>query len=182
VFQHRTVRETIRLREDGSARVRRTVSIQNRTPKYVGGPAIDPRSGYYTRWVQLKVLNLLPPGADVIRTPGVGVATSVVDGVDQDGRIFAAGIIVIPPGKTAELTWVYDVPRAAVRDGDGLRLLVHAETQSTLVDPSFELTVVAPEGWKTRPGPGGWKAVDGGAAITVPMDRARLLQLLVSPS
>ena len=67
-------------------------------------------------------------------------------------------------------------------DGDGLRLLVYAETQSTLVDPSFELTVVPPEGWAARPGPGGWKAVDGGAAITVPMDRARLLQLKVSPS
>ncbi len=181
VFQHRTVRETIRLREDGSARVRRTVRIENRTPPYVG-PGVDEQRGYFTRWVQLKVLNLMPPGAEVIRAPGAGVATSVVDGLDQDGRVFAEGIIVIPPGKNAELTWVYDVPRAALRDGDGLRLLVHTETQATLVDPSFELTVVPPAGWATRPGPGGWKAVDGGAAITVPMDRARLLQLLVSPS
>jgi hypothetical protein len=181
VFQHRTVRETIRLRADGSARIRRTVMIENRTPPYVG-PGVDEKRGYFTRWVQLKVMNLMPPGADVIRAPGVGVATSVVDGVDQDGRIFAEGIIVIPPGQNAELTWVYDVPRAAVPDGDGLRLLVHTETQATLVDPSFELTVVAPVGWETRPGPGGWKAVDGGAAITVPMDRARLLQLSVSSS
>jgi hypothetical protein len=181
VFQHRTVRETIRLREDGSARVRRTVVIENRTPPYVG-PGVDDRRGYFTRWVQLKVLNLLPPGAELTRTPGPSVATSVVDGVDQDGRIFAEAILWIPPRKTAKLSWEYDVPRAAVRADGGLRLLVYAETQSTLVDPSFELTVVPPDGWVTRPGPGGWKAVDAGAAITVPMDRARLLQLLVSPS
>jgi len=181
VFQHRTVRETIRLREDGSARIRRTVRIENRTPPYVG-PGVDGRHGYFTRWVQLKVMNLMPPGAAVIRTPGARDATSVVDGVDQDGRIFAEGITVIPPRQSAELTWVYDVPRAAVPDGDGLRLMVFTETQSTLVDPSFELTVVPPAGWQTRPGPGGWKPVDGGAAITVPMDRARLLQLSVSPS
>jgi hypothetical protein len=181
VFQHRTVRETIRLRKDGSARVRRTVVIENRTPKYVG-PGTDPRSGYYTRWVQLRVLNLLPPGAELTKQATFRRASSAGEGVDQDARVFADGIIVIPPGKSAELTWVYDVPRAAVRDGDGFRLLVYAETQSTLVDPSFELTVVPPEGWAARPGPGGWKAVDSGAAITVPMDRARLLQLKVSPS
>jgi hypothetical protein len=181
VFQHRTVRETIRLRDDGSARIRRTVRIENRTPPYVG-PGVDERRGYFTRWVQLRVMNLLPPGAKVIKHPTFQRASSAREGVDQDGRTFAEGIVVIPPGQTAELTWVYDVPRAAVRDGDGLRLLVYAETQSTLVDPSFELTVVAPEGWEARPGPGGWKAVDSGAAITVPMDRARLLQLRVSPS
>jgi len=179
-FQHRTVKETIRLREDGSASVRRTVAIENRTPPYVG-PGSDPRNGYFTRWVTLKVINLLPPGAEVTKSPSLRNADSAREGVDQDGRPFIEGIITIPPGETAELTWVYDVPRAAVRDGDGLRLLVHAETQATLVDPTFELDVVPPEGWTAQPGPGGWQATDAGAEIRVPLDRARLLQLKVAP-
>ena len=97
VFQHRTVRETIRLREDGSARVRRTVVIENRTPKYVG-PGADPRSGYFTRWVQLRVLNLLPPGAKVTSRPAFRVAQSAGEGVDQDGRIFAEASSSSHPG------------------------------------------------------------------------------------
>ena len=180
VFQHRTVRETIRLREDGSARVRRTVAIENRTPPYVG-PGSDPRNGYFTRWVTLKVMNLLPPGAEVTESPPLRNADSAREGVDQDGRPFVEGIITIPPGETSELAWVYDVPQAAVRDGDGLRLLVYAETQATLVDPTFELDVVPPEGWTAQPGPGGWQATDTGASITVPMDRSRLLQLKLAP-
>jgi hypothetical protein len=100
---------------------------------------------------------------------------------DQGGRPYVEEIITIPPTETFERTLVYDVPRAAVRDGAGLRLLVYVETQSLLVDPMFELTVVPPAGWSARPGPGGWKASDDGAAITVPMNRARLLQLMVAP-
>ena len=180
VFQHRTVKETIRLREDGSASIRRTVAIENRTPPYVG-PGVDPKSGYYTRWVTLKVMNLLPPGAEVTRSPALQNSDSAREGVDQDGRPFVEGIITIPPGETAGLTWDYDVPRAAVRVGDGLWLLVYAETQPTLVDPTFVLDVVAPEGWTAQPGSGGWQATDQGARITVPMDRSRLLQLKVAP-
>jgi hypothetical protein len=180
VFQHRTVRETVRLRADGSARVTRTVSIENRTPRYVG-PGVDPRSGYFTRWARLGVINLLPPGASVVRSPTSAIADTASEGVDQDGRTFVQGIIEIPPEEVAEVTWVYDVPRAAVRDGAGLRLLVYVEPQSMLVDPTFELTVVPPVGWSAQPGPGGWKATQAGAAITVPMTRARLLQLKTAP-
>jgi hypothetical protein len=180
VFQHRTVKETIRLRADGSARVRRTVVIENRTPATYTGPGRERRLGYFTRWAKLKVMNLLPPGAEVAKAPGVSVARSVVDGVDQDGRTFAEAVVLIPPGGTAKLTWDYDVPRAAVEADGGLRLLVYAETQSTLIDPTFQLTVVPPRGWTAKPGPGGWAASGAGAAITVPMDRARLLQLMVT--
>ena len=180
VFQHRTVRETIRLRADGSARVRRTVVIDNRTPATYTGPGRERRLGYFTRWAKLKVLNLMPPGAEITKTPGENVARSSVDGVDQDGRTFAEAVVLIPPGKTAKLTWEYDVPRAAARTESGLRLMVYAETQSTLIDPTLELTVVPPRGWSAKPGPGGWAAAGAGAAITVPMDRARLLQLAVT--
>jgi hypothetical protein len=178
VFQHRTVRETIRLREDGSARVRRTVIIENRTPPYVG-PGLERRRGYFTRWARMRIVNLLPPRAEVVGSPADG--ESPEQGVDQAGRRYAEEVITILPGQSAERTWVYDVPRAAVRDGSGLRLMVHAETQSMLVDPTFELTVVPPAGWKAQPGPGGWQATENGAAIVVPMDRARLLQLKMAP-
>jgi hypothetical protein len=181
VFQHRTVKETIRMRADGSATVRRTVSIENRTPPYFG-VGRDWGAGYYTRWALLRVMNLLPPGAEVSKAPtGKLKADTAREGVDQDGRPFAEGIVMVPPEESVTLTWVYDVPRAAVRDGAGLRLLVYVEPQSMLVDPTFELTVVPPDGWSAQPGPGGWQATESGAAITVPMTRARLLQLKTAP-
>ncbi|HSR22026.1 MAG TPA: DUF4012 domain-containing protein, partial [Candidatus Eisenbacteria bacterium] len=178
VFQHRTVKEVVRLRADGSATVRRTVVIENRTPPYQGvGP--DPRIGYDTRWATLKVINLMPPGARVTRTPALQNRNWSQTGVDQEHRTFASAIVEIAPGGTATLIWEYVVPRAAVRDGNGLRLLVYAETQSLLNPPSLQLTVVAPRGWKARPGPGGWRATSRGATIQVPVARARLLQLKV---
>ena len=181
-FQRRVVKETISLREDGSASVRRTVVVENRTPASYTGPGREQRTGYNTRWLKVRVMNLLPPGAEVTKRPAGLTADAAFEGVDQDGRPFVDAIVVIPPGGTATLTWRYDVPRAAVPDGAGLRLMVYAETQATLNDPTFELSVVPPDGWSAQPGPGGWTATEAGAAITVPMDRARLLQLKVSPS
>jgi hypothetical protein len=178
VFQHRTVKETIRLREDGSARVRRTVVIENRTSPYVG-PGTDPQTGYHTRWARIKVMNVLPPGAQLVETPADREYRNLK--ADQAGRPYVEEIITIPPTETFERTLVYDVPRAAVRDGRGLRLLAYVETQPLLVDPMFELTVIAPDGWSARPGQDGWKVTEDRAAIRVPMSRARLLQLTVAP-
>ena len=172
VFQHRTVQETVRLNVDGSADVRRTVRIENRTEPYKDGE-IRYHRGYFSRWVDLGLINLLPPGAAFTDVPERNSSS----GVDEAGRQYARVRVRIPPGMSKELTWEYHVPRAAEQTDEGLRLKVYADTQPLVNPASLRLTVVPPDGWSAVPGRKGWETTGSGATKTVPMDRARLLQL-----
>lgn len=185
-YQHRTVNETFTLAADGSATVRRTVVIENRTPPYAGDLA-DDKFGYYTRWAVLRVINLMPPGSSITAqpttadSPGLKAGSAQHKGVDGAGRLYADAVTEIEPGGTAELTWQYRLPKAAVPDGDGLRLLVHAETQPLLNPPNLQVSVVAPKGWSAQVSPG-WAKTATGATATATIDQARLLQLRVAPA
>ena len=185
-YQRRTLKETITLAADGSATVRRTVVIENRTPPYAG-PGGDPRFGYYTRWATLLVMNLMPPGSTTTaqptakNSPGLKSGLAQHKGTDGEGRPFADAVAEIEPGATAQLTWEYRVPKAAVKDGSGLRLLIRAETQPLLTAPSLQVTVVAPKGWTAQVGPG-WTKTATGASAKKTIDQARLLQLRLVPN
>jgi hypothetical protein len=181
VFQQRTVRETVRLRRDGSALVRRTVQLTNDSPPFVGPGGIDLHSGYETRWATELVINLMPPGAKVTKQPTVELTRTVADGVDQDGHTYAKAAIVLPPGTTGSLTWEYVVPRAAVVKGPRMYLRDYVAPQAVLNIPTLELQVVAPHGWTTPVG-GGWRATDRGVRTTVPMDRLKVLKLTLRRS
>ncbi len=181
-YQHRTVSETFALAADGSATVRRTVSIKNDTPGYLGGGE-DPKTGYYTRWATLLVINLMPPSARITgqpttaNSPGFLAGSAQHKGTDGAGRQWADAITEIAPGDTAELTWTYRVPKAAVPDGaNGMRLVVRADTQPLLTPPDLKVTVVTPKGWTAQVGPG-WTRTATGATASTTVDRARLLQL-----
>jgi hypothetical protein len=146
VFQKRTIDETVTLNDDGSATVRRSVTLDNQVPPYTGlGP--DIRRGYTTRWATNLVINLLPPGAKVTRQPDVELAATVNKGVDQAGRTFANAAVVTPPDESAQLTWEYKVPRAAVPRDGGLRFVDHVVTQNTVNGFLLRTTVIAPDGW-----------------------------------
>ena len=106
VFQRRAVRETVRLRADGSAVVTRTVALQSPTPPYTA-PFPDRLRGYDTRYATNLIINLMPPGAKVLEQPEVLLSTTVADGVDQAGRTYAQAAIMLPPDGSAELTWKY---------------------------------------------------------------------------
>ncbi len=185
-YQHRAVTETITLAADGSANVRRVVKIENRTPPYAGG-GTDPRLGYYTRWVTLLVMNLMPPGAEVTgvptdrNSPGFVVGSAQHKGRDGQGRTFTDALAQVEPGGTASLEWTYRLAKAAVPDGDGLSLVVRADTQPLLNPPSLRVDVVAPEGFRAVPGPG-WSATGTGAGTAVTMDRTRTLRLALVPT
>ena len=184
-YQRRTVSETFTLAADGSATVRRTVSIKNDTPDYLG-VGDDPKFGYYTRWALLRVINLMPPGSQITaqpttaNSPGFLAGSAQHKGTDGAGRQWADAITEIAPGDTAELTWSYRVPKAAVPDGEnGMRLLVRADTQPLLTPPALQVTVVTPKGWAAQVGPG-WTKTATGASATTTLDRSRLLQLKVT--
>jgi hypothetical protein len=181
VFQRRTVRETVRLRADGSALVRRTVQLTNDSPPFRGPGGIDLHSGYDTRWATELLINLMPPGARVTRQPVVELAGTVADGVDQDGHTYAKAAIVLPPGATGSMTWEYVVPHAAVVKGSRMYLRDYVAPQPVLNTPTLELRVVAPPGW-TAPTGAGWQATDDGVRTTVPMDHLQVLKLTLRRS
>ena len=117
-WQRRTVSTDVAVREDGSARVRMEVEVHNDSPAYVQ-PVPDPRNGYFTRWNTLSVAPFLPTGAtfDSVEVDGEPVDTSPRNFF---GRYFIRPEIEFAPQARHTLAVTYDVPAAAVRDGDGL--------------------------------------------------------------
>jgi hypothetical protein len=183
VFQQRTVDETIRLREDGSALVRRTVRLDNASPPYSGdGP--DIKRGYLTRWATNLVINLMPQGATVTSEPEVELSGTVEKGTDQNGRTFAQAAVVTPPGEATEVSWEYELPRAAVKEGGAWRLVDRVVPQNTLNGFLLRTTVVAPDGWTvnriddSQP----WYVNGNQAFLQIGVSAPLKLQLLVGPA
>jgi hypothetical protein len=175
VFQRRTVTERVTLRADGSALVRRTVTLENPTPPYTA-PFADRHRGYDTRWATNLVINLMPPGARVVKQPVVTLISTVGSGVDQDGRTYAKAAVVLPPDGKASLTWSYVVPHAAFLRGATMRFLDYVAPQSMLRTPTLDLQVVTPKGWTAAAAPG-WTATARGASTSVPIDHLQVLKL-----
>ena len=190
VFQRRTVKEVVQLRVDGSARVTRTVTLTNDSPRYLGtGP--DPGHGYTTRWAGAAVIAMMPRGARIVGQPTATGSFSVAKhavqvrgvktGTDQGGRPYAQAELLLPPRASGSVTWSYVVPNATVRHGNALRFLDYLAPQSTLNAPSLQLEVHAPKGWTVQPATG-W-TVDGGSATTqLSANRSAVLKVQVAPS
>jgi hypothetical protein len=159
-WQRRAVSTDVAVREDGSARVRMAVEVHNDSPPYLQ-PGPDPRLGYFTRWNTLSIAPFLPRGAASI--------SAEVDGEPIDisprnfyGRYFIRPEVEFAPQARHTLAVTYDVPAAAVRDGDGLAYRLALDPQG-MVDPQgvrvrvsfprgYAVDDALPEGWSTRGG------------------------------
>jgi len=186
IFQKRTVRETVQLRTDGSAVVRRTIEIANPSPPFPG-PGADQKIGQNTRWSGSQVINLMPPGARITKTPspvtgGKGLTVYPMGtGVDQDGRTYGQARVLLPPEASVQLSWTYVVKNAASREGGGLRFIDYVAPQSMLNPPVIELTVIPPKGWTTLL-PEGWHPSLSGVVTTSTMDSSQALTVQVAPN
>ena len=145
------------------------------TPPYTA-PFADRHVGYDTRWATNLVINLMPPGARVVKQPVVTLTSTVGSGVDQDGRTYAKAAVVLPPDGNASLTWTYVVPHAAFVHGDRMSFLDYVAPQSMLRTPTLDLFVVAPKGWTVAAAPG-WKASTDGTSTSVPIDHLQVLKV-----
>jgi Protein of unknown function (DUF4012) len=185
VFQQRNVAETVRLRADGSALVRRTVALTNASPPFLG-QGKDLKIGYETRWAGSLVINLMPAGAEILKgpaasSPGARVRVSgAKEGVDQDGRTYAQASVLLRPGASTTLSWTYVVRHATAQEGEALRLLDYVVPQAVVNAPTYDLEVIAPKGWAPTAA-AGWTMAGRRAAISVPMNAPTELQLLVAP-
>ncbi|MGZ8744845.1 MAG: DUF4012 domain-containing protein [Nocardioides sp.] len=162
VFARRQVVHSVTLLEDGSARVRTVVELQNEAPDeppsaLLGFPlpatveepaGVDPVGGWAA-----DVRVLLPPKADQVTAE-----TSIpreTQFVKEDGRRWALGRLTTDPGDSMALTVGYRVPDAMRRsDTYGLvvlpqpsfepptvRVRIDAPAGSTIVDASPQLEV-----------------------------------------
>ncbi|WP_210502982.1 DUF4012 domain-containing protein [Nocardioides xinjiangensis] len=163
-WQQRDVTSDVRLAEDGSARVRLTVSVHNDSPPYVQ-PFPDPRAGtYVTKWNGMTIGVFLPEGAEVTRAVAGGTpqGTRVFD---YYGRPYKLLRLTLPPGATREAVLEYDVPAAAVAPGDGTVTYRLDATPQGLVRPqALSVTVHWPEGYDVDELPEGWTRTGRGVA------------------
>ena len=163
-WQERTVASQVRLREDGSAQVRLTISVHNDSPPYVQ-PFPDPRDGtYVTKWNGMTLGVFLPEGAELTsaRAAGRPQGTRVFD---YYGRPYKLLRVILPPGTTREAVLEYDVPAAAVAPGDGtLTYRLDVTPQGLVVPQAVTVDVRWPEGYEVGELPDGWTRTGPGRA------------------
>ena len=169
-WQSRTVTSDVELHADGSARVVATTQIHNDSTPYPF-TGRDPRQGYSTRFATLSIAQFLPRGA-----------SNVLARVDQQlfephvgdfyGRPFVRRTVAFRPQATREFAVAFDVPSAAVRDGDQLTYRVAIDPQGLVRPSAVSVTVHLPAGYAAVDLPDGWVELDdetigwGGSALT----------------
>ena len=161
-WQKRALSSTVRLHEDGSARVEVRVRIHNDSPPYARSD-VDPGTGYWTRYNTVDVLQMLPKGA-VLRklvTPGNDVMATRT----WAERPFYRRRVPMDPGATAELLAVYDVPAAATVSGDRMTYRLAYDPQGLVTPQALRVRLVYPNGWSTDDLPQGWAADEDGATL-----------------
>ena len=173
-YQRRSIEQVVRLAPDGSARVTRTIRVVNATsPGGVNGE----RSGYLSSWSRPTVIAYLPSGATAV-TAQVDGKTAGWQPFRELGRKVIRLLTSMPPGSTRTVTVTYRLPKAAVRDGTGLRYALAADTQPIVNPASLRVVVVPPPGWSAPPQPG-WAAEGGAMVAKLPFtsDQALTLRL-----
>ncbi len=164
-WQRRAVTSKVQLREDGSARVRLTVSVHNDSPPYLNQQYDDNRGGSTrTRWNGMTVGVFLPDGVDITSATAAGnpQGTNVFD---YYGRPYKLARLTLPPGETREVVLAYDVPAAAIAPGDGtLTYRLDATPQGMVIPETLSVTVRWPEGYDVSELPEGWTRTGPGVA------------------
>jgi hypothetical protein len=146
-----------------------SVEVNNASPPFtppwadgaVAPPEEDPHWGYYTRWNRSAIAIFLPRGAEVD-------GNAAIDG--QEFRPIMRSVLDRPyfyrtnelfePGQKKTLTVKYEVPAAAVVDGDTLTYRLDLDPQGMVTSQKVDVTVHAPEGFAPTVTPEGWKLVD----------------------
>ncbi|MCW2738214.1 DUF4012 domain-containing protein [Nocardioides sp.] len=167
-WQRRTLTSRVRLREDGSASVRLTISVHNDSPPYADQLYGDPRGGSSrTRWNGMTLGVFLPDGVTIssATTAGKTLGTGVFD---YYGRPYKLLRLTLPPGETQEAVLEYDVPAAATAPGDGtLTYRLDATPQGLVIPEELTVTVRWPKGYDVSELPEGWTRTGRGVASYV---------------
>jgi len=197
VFQQRNQLVVANLREDGSARVRQTLTLTNATPpdRPEGPPE---RIGYETSWLKNAYLLYVPRAARNYRVnypqdfnvrPFAGHNRRQLGGGWIDDGFGNTMIRVVgwtPPGGQSAVSVSYDLPPGTFAntlpetpdDPAGsepqtvLTYRVTAEPQALFIDPTLTVQVTPPPGWGPVVQPG-MKVDEGTATLSAVLDQPR---------
>ncbi|RYB94610.1 DUF4012 domain-containing protein [Nocardioides oleivorans] len=165
-WQKRTVASEVTLREDGSAKVRMTISVFNDSPPYGANQIYgDPRGGSSrTRWNGMTLGVFLPDGVEITSATAAGKVQG--NGTfDYYGRPYKLLRLVLPPQTTREAVLEYVVPAAAVAPGDGTLTYRLAMTPQGMVNAqAVKVSVQWPDGYDVGELPEGWTSSGAGLA------------------
>jgi hypothetical protein len=164
-WQHRSVTSRVRLREDGSAQVRLTISVNNDSPPYANQLYDDPRRGAArTRWNGMRLGVFLPEGVEVTRATVAGRAVGTKT-FDYYGRPYKLFSLTLPPNTVREAVLDYVDPSAAVVGDDGtLTYRLDATPQGMVVPQALRVSVQWPAGYDVSDLPEGWTRTGRGQA------------------
>jgi Protein of unknown function (DUF4012) len=154
-FQRRQIEQRVRLAADGSARVDRAIRLTNTAWPQPGG---DPRTGYTTGWSRPVVAAYLPGAARGV-TVRVDAKPAGWSSFRELGRLVVRTRVWLPPRSAHTITVSYQLSRAAVPTGEGLRYQLVADTQPIVHPAMLRVVVVPPSGFHADAGPG-WSAAD----------------------
>jgi hypothetical protein len=169
-WQHRKVASTVRLRPDGSARVRLHVAVTNQSPAYVL-PVPDPRTGYTTRYLGTRIGVFMPRHTtfgtarldDEPVEPTVHLPT--VAGVRN--RKYVEGQFLLDSGQTGTYDVTYRTQHAAeVVDAHSMTYRLDVDPQDLVSPELLHVNVTWPDGY--HPGgelPSGWTSTTHGATF-----------------
>ena len=195
VFQQRNQLVVVNLREDGSARVRQTLTLTNATPpdRPEGPPE---RIGYETSWLKNAYILYVPRAARNYRVeypqdfnvrPFAGHNRRQLGGGWIDDGFGNTMIRVVgwtPPGGQTLVSVSYDLPPGTFANtlpetpddpagSDAQTVLTYrvtAEPQALFIDPTFTVQVTPPPGWGPVVQPG-MKVDEGTATVSAVLDQ-----------
>jgi hypothetical protein len=155
-FQRRQITQRVQLAADGSARVDRTIRLNNTAQAQ---PGFDPKTGYTTGWARPQVYAYVPGAAK-----GIGVR---IDGkpvswtsFKELGRVAVRSRLWLEPGSTHTVTVSYRLPKAAVGGEEQLRYQLVVDPQPIVHPATLRVVVVPPSGYDAGEHPG-WSASNG---------------------
>ncbi|MFC6695225.1 DUF4012 domain-containing protein [Nocardioides daphniae] len=159
-FQQKTLRSDVRLREDGSARVTLEAEVHNFNPPQAPGDD----NAYTNPTLDMTVASFLPKGAELV--DAVAVDPSGEESVEADpekhfGRGVVAHQVVLDSDEKVTLRLTYDVPQAAVVDGDRMRYRLDVDPHPTVRPENIQVTVHWPKGFSASSLPTGWTDAKG---------------------
>ncbi len=164
-WQRRSLTSDVRLRPDGSAKVRLTITVHNDSPPYANQEFGDPQRGSSrTRWNGMTLGVFLPLDVDVTSAT---VADQPVgtDVFDYFGRPYKLLRMTLPPTETRTAVLEYVVPAAADALDDGtLTYHLDATPQGMVIPEAVSVTVHWPEGYDVGELPDGWTRTGPGVA------------------
>jgi hypothetical protein len=162
-WQRRAVSTEVDLKADGRASVRMSITVHNDSPPGISDPFNQRGFSYTTPWNGMSLAAFLPMGAKLSETRLDG---KVVPFTPRQyyGRPFVRRTITFPPQKIRTYELLYDVPAAAVVDGDDLVYQLDLTPQGMVVPQAVEVRVKWPKGYDVTDLPEGWTSPRTGVA------------------